>query len=327
MKRSAGVTLVELLLSIALALLLLAAVLQVYLIGKAVLRWQVEVARMEESGRHALGLLVRELRMAGFFGREVLSDLPPPDPGAPDCGDVPGWVLGLREPLDILDSFSGGVARFTSGTRLACLPESRLVTGSDALAVKRSAALPSLFSGLEPGLRPLRWSRWYLVNGAAGPAELVFVDAAGNASRSMSDEATWWELHTHIFYLRDYSQDPGDGIPTLCDARLGSTMRSVCLVEGVERLQIEFGIDGDADGVPETLLRAPDAAQLASAMTAHVHVLTRSLSKVHRLPRAQSLQLGATIIDFPPDRYLRRVFSATVSLHNVIAQADINALR
>ena len=327
MKRSGGVTLVELLLSIALALLLVAAVLQVYLVGKAVLRWQVETARMEESGRHALGLLVRELRMAGFFGREAMPDLPPPDPGAPACGEVPGWVLDLRAPLDILDDFGGGAARFTSGARLACLPEARLVAGSDVLAIKRSAALPSRVSGPEPGLRSLRVSRWYLVSGAAGPAELVFVDAAGNASRSTSDAATWWELHTHIFYLRDYSQDPGDGIPTLCDERLGSTMRSVCLVEGVERVQIEFAIDSDGDRVPETLLRAPAPAQLASAMTAHVHLLTRSLSEVHRLPRAQSIQLGATVIDFPPDRYLRRVFSATVTLHNVIAQAENNALR
>lgn len=327
MRRCRGVTLVELVVSIALALFLVAAVLQVYRIGKAVLHWQVELARMEESGRHALGLLVRELRMVGFFGRRALADLPPPPAGAPACGDMPGWVLDLQTPLDVLDDFAGGHARFASGARLSCLPEARLVSGADALAVKRSAALPSHASGMEPALRARSRSRWYLVSEAAGSVEMVFVDAAGHSSRSLSDAATWWELQTHIFYLRDYSQDPGDNIPTLCDQRLGSSLRSVCLVEGVERLQFEFGIDADGDGIAETRLRAPHPGQLNAAVTAQVHVLTRSLSEVHHRPRAQSFQLGATVVDFPPDRYLRQVFSATVPLHNLQAQADSHARR
>ncbi|TCO74861.1 PilW family protein [Chromatocurvus halotolerans] len=326
MKRAGGVTLVELLLSITLAMLLVASVLQVYRIGKAVLRWQVEVARMEESGRHALGLLVRELRMVGFFAREAMPDLPAPVTAAPACGDVPGWALDLHTPLDMLDDFSGGAARFSSGARLACLPESRLVTGADALVIKRSSALPSLTTGREPELRPLRWARWYLVIAAAGSSDMALVDAAGHSSRSMSDGSRWWELHTHIFYLRDYSQEPGDGIPALCDERLGSTMRSVCLVEGVEGLQAEFAIDADGDGVAESLLRAPGPGQLSAATTAHVHVLIRSLNPVHRLPRAQSLQLGTTAVDLPADRYLRRVFSATVPLHNLRAQANAHVL-
>lgn len=326
MKRTEGVTLVELLLSMLLAMLLVASVLQVHRIGKTVLRWQVEVARMEESGRHALGLLVRELRMAGFFGREALPDLPAPAAAAPACGDLPGWALDLHTPLDMLNDFSGGAARFSSGARLACLPESRLVTGADALVIKRSAALPSLAPGREPDLRPLRWSRWYLVTAAAGPSDMAFVDAAGHSSRSMSHGSTWWELHTHIFYLRDYSREPGDNIPTLCDERLGSAMRSVCLVEGVEGLQIEFAIDADGDGAAETLLRAPGPGQLTAATAAHVHVLARSLNPLHRLPRAQSLRLGATAVDFPADRYLRRVFSATVSLHNLRAQVNTHVL-
>jgi len=321
-KRARGVTLVELLLSMTLAMLLVASVLQVYRIGKSVLRWQIEVARMEESGRHALGLLVRELRMAGFFAREAMPALPPSTAAAPACGDLQGWALDLHTPLDLLNDFTGGAARFTSGARLACLPESGLVTGADALVIKRSAALPSWTAGREPDLRPLRGARWYLVTAAAGPSALAFVDAAGHSSRTMDKESTWWELYSHVFYLRNYSRTPGDGIPTLCDERLGSTMRSVCLVEGVESLQIEFAVDADGDGAAETLLRAPGPGQLAAATAAHVHVLTRSLNPVHRLPRAQSLQLGATAIDLSADRYLRRVFSATVSLHNIRAQAN-----
>lgn len=325
MKRWRGLTLVELLLSIALALFLVAAILQVYRVGKSMLRWQVEIARMEENGRHALGLLVRELSMAGFFGRAALADLPAPGPGAPACGD--GWVLDLRAPLDILDDFGGGAARFASGARLDCLPESRLVTGADSLAIKRTAALPSRAGGAEPQLRELTHSRWYLVTAGAGAARALFVDAGGDPSSPVPAGGTWWQLRVGIFYLREYSQAPGDGIPALCEERLGSDMRSVCLVEGVERLQLEFGVDTDADGAADTLVTSPTPAQLADTVTAHVHVMMRSLGELHRQPQAQSPQLGDTVLALSPDRYLRRVYSATVRLHNVRAQAGTHVLR
>lgn len=326
MRRARGLTFVELLLSIALALFLVAAILQVYRIGKSVLRWQVEVARMEENGRHALALLVRELRMAGFFGRQAAADLPAPAPGAPACADSPGWVLDLQTPLDVLDDFAGGQVRLASGTQLLCLPASRLMPGSDALVIKRSAALPSRSAGNEPGMRDFTRSRWYLVTDAPGSGQTVFVDAAGAPSQPVPSAATWWQLHSHIFYVRDYMQDPGDAIPVLCDERLGSSMRSVCLVEGVERLQLEFGIDSDADGIADSLLRAPTPAQLASAVSAHVHLQVRSLRELHRRPQAQSLQLGTTAVDLPADRYLRRVFSATVALYNIPARSGAHAL-
>ncbi|MEQ8515344.1 MAG: hypothetical protein RIC38_07050, partial [Chromatocurvus sp.] len=206
MKRVRGLTLVELLLSIALALFLVAAILQVYRIGKSMLRWQVEVAHMEENGRHALGLLVRELRMAGFFGRQTAAGLPAPTPDAPACADTPGWVLDLGTPLDVIDDFGGGEVRLASGERLMCLPGSHLVRGSDAVVIKRSAALPSRAVGSEPRQRDLTRSRWYLVTDAGNPAQTVFLDAAGDPSRAVPVASTWWELRSHVFYLRNYSQ-------------------------------------------------------------------------------------------------------------------------
>ena len=324
MKRVRGLTLVELLLSIALAVFLVAAMLQVYRVGKSVLRWQVEAARLEENGRHALGLLVRELRMAGFFGREALAALPSPLPGAPDCGDAPGWVLDPSAPLELINDFGGGEARLVSGARLGCLPETRLVQGSDALVIKRSAALPSHAVGPLPGLRQRPRSRWYLVSDGSGLAMTLFLDAAGDPSVTVPAAATWWEWRSQIFYLRNYSQSPGDGIPVLCNERLGSAMRSVCLVEGVERLQLEFGIDSDGDGVADSRMRSPSRADLANAITARVYLLTRSIRELHRRPQSQAFRLGATEVNLPPDRYLRRVFSATVPLHNIRAQAGVH---
>lgn len=321
MRRVRGLTLVELLLSIALAVFLVAAMLQVYRVGKSVLRWQVEAARLEENGRHALGLLVRELRMAGFFGREALAALPSPRSDAPDCGGVPGWVLDPSAPLAVIDDFAGGEARLISGARLMCLPETRLVRGSDALVIKRTAALPSRAVGPGSGLRQRSRSRWYLLTDGSEPAMTLFLDAAGDTSVTVPAAATWWEWRSHIFYLRNYSQSPGDGIPVLCNERLGSAMRSVCLVEGVERLQLEFGIDSNGDGVADSLMRAPTPADLANAITARVYLLARSLRELHRRPQAQAFRLGATEVTLPPDRYLRRVFSATVPLHNIRAQA------
>ncbi len=214
-----------------------------------------------------------------------------------------------------------------SGARLDCLPESQMVTGSDVLAIKRTAALPSRSAAVEPALRELKNSRWFLLTDSAAPPLSVFLDADGETTAAVPTGATWWQLRASIFYLRNYSRTPGDGIPTLCNERLGSDMRSVCLVEGVERLAIAFGIDTDNDGVADLFETGPTAAQLLSAVTARVNVLMRSLGELHRQPAAQTHRLGSVVLELPPDRYLRRVFTATVPLHNIMAQGGTHALR
>ena len=65
-KRSAGMTLVELMIAIALGLLLVAVVIQIYIGSHASYIKQEDLSRLQENGREALSILGRNLRMAGY---------------------------------------------------------------------------------------------------------------------------------------------------------------------------------------------------------------------------------------------------------------------
>lgn len=70
-----GFTLVELMVALTVSLLLLAGVIQVYVSSKQAYRVQDNVARIQESGRLAMGFLTRYLRLAGYRSNlQVSSD-------------------------------------------------------------------------------------------------------------------------------------------------------------------------------------------------------------------------------------------------------------
>ena len=62
----------------------------------------------------------------------------------------------------------------------------------------------------------------------------------------------------HIYFIAN-NNDPGDGVPTLKRAELGTngTFSIVPLVEGIENLQFEYGLDTNGDGMPDAVSADP----------------------------------------------------------------------
>jgi type IV pilus assembly protein PilW len=96
-------------------------------------------------------------------------------------------------------------------------------------------------------------------------------------------------------------------------------MTSRCLVEGVENLQLEFGIDADGDGVPNQYLSVPTATQMQRAVAVRIHLLLRSIGKMSGYVDDKEYRLGRKILPAKRDAYLRRVLSSTVLLRNHVA--------
>jgi type IV pilus assembly protein PilW len=67
---SAGLTLVELMISIAIGLVVMLAATALLLSSKSAYTGQDEEARMDESGRYALEIVARAVRQAGYLGRD-----------------------------------------------------------------------------------------------------------------------------------------------------------------------------------------------------------------------------------------------------------------
>lgn len=317
--QQAGVSLISLLVALALGVLLSSAVVALYVGAKRQFLVDDELARVQENGRYAINLLRRELLLAGFFGGLAASALPTPPGTGPGCGTPGRWPLGPVPAVDLQSDYRGGVPLTLAGVALDCLPAAALQRGSDLLATRRVAGEATLANGIyAPGIAAADSGHWYLRwsehAGAADWWQAGRIDAA----ETVAGSGVWyWRLYPRIFYVRRYSAEPADATPTLCAEGLApSGMLTRCLVEGVEYLVLELGIDESGDGVPDYYLRFPTAAQVQRVVTARIHLLLRGLTPLRGYRDQRRYRLGQAVVDIPGDGYLRRVFSTTVPLRN-----------
>ena len=125
------------------------------------------------------------------------------------------------------------------------------------------------------------------------------------------------QYQPQIFYVRPDSAGE-DGIPTLVRETLqGDDMRAEVLVEGVEDMQIEWGVDGaDDDLAPDHYTADPDNAELADAATARIFLLVRGIRPVTGYVNDKTYKLGRKTVAARNDAFYRRVYSMTVQLRN-----------
>jgi type IV pilus assembly protein PilW len=387
-----GLTMIELMIAITIALVLLAALGAMY--GSSVkARNDLERSnRQIENGRYSVQLLREDLGLAGFFGELNLIDVgaPPPPGELPDVCVTHLSALPAAVPpapavvsmdvvngggiVDIFDYLAVSMHMHVQGLDNvvdADLPDclTGLVReGTDVIAIRRV----STCAAGESGCAAFGASRPYLqasqcddeVNAETSP-KVYFLRAdataaAFNLTRSACDAAAAYAdggglapirgWVTHIYFIAN-DNVAGDGIPTLKRLEMISTgWTTTALVEGVEDLQLEYGIDADdldddgvtevgeqPDGVPDIYLDDPTAATILaptatpegdivkawrSVMTVRVHLLTRgtgnprpgySDAETYRLANSTSTPATRTADE---NRYARQVFQTLVQFRN-----------
>lgn len=303
-RRVAGLTLVELMISAALTGILCLALATLALLGQRAYLADAAMASLQENGRLALRVLQRELSMAGYLGWA--------EPAAV-VGDVAGTpcyqaLLGPLPAIVHYDDLTGD-GRSVSGPALptACRRAAHYQADSDALLLRRVADTADVERGTI--LRPLAGAGTYLR--LAADARLVPGAGAGIT------DATLWRYRPVLLFVRDYAIRPGDGIPSLCRLRLSperaDTAPTECLLEGLEMLQVEFGVDSDGDRRADryvSRLASGDAPVLA-----RVSVLMRSAGHAGSTERPRTYRLGARSYT-APDRRQRLLLTTTVLLRN-----------
>lgn len=318
--RQAGLSLVELMVSILLGIILSAGIVAVYLESKRNYDAEESQARIQENGRFALSLLKRELSLAGFYGGHFVADDTPAVSVGTDCVSGSNWALDASPSIEVIDDFDAGTPNYTtkSGNTLSNCSLDNIQDGTDVIVVKRSAGEPTYYnSDLQTGAA-FDPNEWYLrVEGFGEKKEWI-----QSASVALDPNTTeYWEVYTKVFFVRDFSSTAGDGVPSLCVRELTSTgmTQTRCLVEGVEDMQIEFGVDTDGDGTPN--IYTPDPNDIEVAITARLYLLVRSIGELVSSENANTktyqlgLSSGTTVMD---DGYLRQLFSTTVMVRNAV---------
>jgi type IV pilus assembly protein PilW len=141
--------------------------------------------------------------------------------------------------------------------------------------------------------------------------------------------------HVHIYFVANNSVGT-DGVPTLKRAELdGNGFATIApLVEGIENLKLEYGIDTNNDGQPEVYTPTPDTYACAGppACTAISNWRNVTAVRIFLLARSTEATPGYIAssktytlstdgaITFTPasgDRFRRHVFNSTVKLANI----------
>lgn len=306
-----GLSLVELLVALAIGVVLAFAATHFLLRSKLSFLQSDELARLRENGFYALRLLSHELTMAGHLGSEI--------PGASIASSLRGsacfeFLLDTTSAVaHVNDGDVAGVSA-SGGSSLPedCLPSRQHQAGSDILVVRRTSGEALVAAG-EVRAAPDADALYLRSRAAQRPAAI-----ARGGDPGVPGEL--WEYTPAVFFVRSHSRIRGDGIPTLCRKRPGRTDERMapveCLVEGIENLQLEFGIDDDGDLQPDRFATRPAVAELRRAVAARIHLLVRSVQPVPGHSDDNDYQLAGKHIPASHDAYYRRLVQATLLLRN-----------
>lgn len=256
-----GLSLIELMVSIAISLLIMVAILQLYL---DITRTNDEMAKTNaqiESGRFAIQLLQDEVAHAGYWGGYVpefddltSSDTPAGAPPlvqrtprvAPDpCdSDASTWTVEEKDalmgiPVQVFDAALTGCS----------MPDK--VAGTDVLVVRHADLSPIAVAQLASVCGVVGDDKVCLQNtfcadempgyqlGAGTLSTLNFRDCATATDTTSADfpETAVRRFVSNIYWIKNI-----DGVPTLVRQEFGAADAQP-LIEGIEGFKVELGID------------------------------------------------------------------------------------
>lgn len=231
-----GLTLVELMISIALGLLVMLAATALLLSSKSAYTAQDDGTRIQDTGRFAAEIIGRSIRQAAYENW--------------DRNDAP-----IVTAASISANIAGFDARSLKATTEGIAsPLASNVNGSDVLAVR------------------------FFGSGTGEHGDGSMINCAGfGVAAAMSQDSADEERGTSIFYVaRD-----ADGEPQLyCKFHGKKGWVAQALARGVESFQVLYGIDTDADSLPNRYLNATALQALDDAL-----VITGATAQEQRAER------------------------------------------
>lgn len=143
-RRQAGVSLIELMISLTIGLVILGALTAAYLGSRGAYRTNENLARMQENGRFALDLLTEDVRLAGFVGcrSRTLTDLEVINVARPAVASITGGFF--RGADDALQGFENG-SGWTNPTTITRAAGDVLVVrrGGGGIELSANADIPN----------------------------------------------------------------------------------------------------------------------------------------------------------------------------------------
>ncbi|MDD4882544.1 MAG: PilW family protein [Gallionellaceae bacterium] len=349
-----GVTLVEVMVSMAIGLLLVAGMIGLYISQSQGSRQSLAFSRMQENARYAFELIGRDLRMVGDTGcyrnsivNTYVNELTASGTEIPWYGAVDTQpLIGYEDAATTAPTTNGLRSNVLRGDALAVLraddeTPNIISTYTQSTGVFNLTAAPGNLANNDIIVATdCQTAVVGLVTAVSSATVTTKAKTASpyNATSTYAANSRLYALSGHLYYIRNN----GAGIPSLYrqDFDNGSTA-GVELVEGVEDMQIMYGVDTtgiadtDGNGSVDTYVTADQVTATAPGSSDANKWSNRVLSvRVDLLIRSVENNVATNAQSFPAaywpfstptvvvsggsavaqDRRLRKQFTATFTL-------------
>lgn len=341
MRRGAsGFGLLELMVALVISLILMAGVGTIYVNSKNAYHVQERLSRLQENGRFAMHFLMRDIRMAGYLGC-----FPEIESFNSTLNDPSNFYFDPTIAVEGIDDHAAGAVWYPStstevpadiadGTDLIAL---RMVDPSTAVHIAKPMPNTSAVIDLTDVTGFSEGDIIMLSDCATGDMMQVTSVLSGSGAiklqhnsgsgfspgnstqklqKSYDENGVVFKYTTRRFYIKPNAQ----GVKSLYRDDNGKNEQE--LVEGIEDLQLTYGVDSDGDGLPNRYYRAGEAglqtaAQWSNVVSVRFGILARSLNSSDIDTDTVEHDVNGKLVGPLNDRHQRRVFQATILLRNV----------
>ena len=317
--KQSGLTLVELMVSLAIGSFLMIGAIQIYNQSRQAFVVNESIARVQETAQFAMDTIEADLRMASNWGRNsrglavagraIVGNPNPANVPLPATDCAANWTLDLALPIDGSNNAYDLICAATGGSQ----------ANSDVVTIRRASVSPA---PLEAGRLQIQSTR---VQGQ------IMADGLIPTGFTVDNSAT------HNLIVTSYYVSPTsaliNGVPTLRRHRLigggagGPQIVDEEVAPGVENLQLQFGVDVDQDNTvdryvnPGDPIYDPNAAGAgyvpgARIMTVRIWMVVRGVSFELGLQDNRDYEPGDVDLGVKNDSYRRMQVSKTILLRN-----------
>ena len=327
-KRQKGLSLVELMIAMVIGLILLTGILQITIANSDNSRMHEQMSRVQETGRFAIDILTKDIRMADFWGcasslSKITNNLNPAGSGYAGL-EFDNGVHGTDGASGAADSITLGGAYGTGLTiqpPYGPQPSANVKVDADNWLEQNDIVLVSdclagdIFqvTNANPGNTGTVVHNTGTVSSGPGNYNPGACSGGGNAhclSKVYEGDAQIYRLQTLTYSIQQAAFEE----PKLMRSYNAGT--AVELVAGVENMQFDYGVDTDGDNVADyykTATQVTAAGEWESVITVKVSLLIRA-SETYMNESQTYTYNGTTVTS--TDRRLRRVFTTVITLRN-----------
>ena len=333
-----GLSLIELMIALAIGLIVLGAMVTVFASSSANRQELERASRQIENGRYAMQLLSDDLRLAGFYGELSVKPYYNPAPAVmPDpCSTAQAdWVSGLTVSIQGFDLGAGA----TGG----CMGVNR-IPNTDVLVIRRASTCEAGVGTCDAATANTPYIQ-VAKCGTETPLTPYVLGLNGTAAFNLHarDCATLAGLRQYLVRIYYLSSDNGRGvaIPTLKRMEFnGTSFVDTPLVEGIEAINFEYGLDTDGDGAPDVFTADPTGyaptggfaapavvTAWQSVVAVRINLLARNIEPSVNFTNTKTYNLGLNAAGAPEsvsptDAYHRHAYTSLVRVVNVAERKD-----